>query len=63
VDIASACLHSSDPRLQPAFEKFIEHGLRLSGHLLSHLGMTIELYYGKFADADRTRMSFEKVAP
>ena len=36
---------------------------RVFGHLLSHLGMTLELYYGKFADADRTRMSFEKVVP
>ena len=29
--------------------------------LLSHLGLKAELYYGKFADADLSKMTFERV--
>lgn len=34
---------------------------RVFGRLLSHLGLSVELYYGKFADPERTRMAFERV--
>jgi hypothetical protein len=28
---------------------------------LSHLGLKAELYYGRFADADRSKMMFDRV--
>ena len=31
------------------------------GHLLSHLGLPMELYFGRFVDAERTRVVFDKV--
>jgi hypothetical protein len=35
---------------------------RVFNRLLSHLGVTVELYYAKFSDAAHTRIVFEKIA-
>lgn len=34
---------------------------RVFQHFLSHLGYTVELYYARFADAERSKVLFEKV--
>ncbi|MBI5388105.1 MAG: hypothetical protein HZA90_25855 [Verrucomicrobia bacterium] len=34
---------------------------RVFQHFLSHLGYTVELYYARFANAERTKVVFEKV--
>jgi hypothetical protein len=34
---------------------------RVFQHLLSHLGYTMELYYARFADAEHSRVVFEKL--
>jgi hypothetical protein len=52
-------------RFQPAADH-ARDDLSLVGqvfrHLLAHLGYAVELYYARFADAERTRVVFEKIA-